>query len=182
MIFYNDVLLDKEECEFILNSNLEWYESGFTIKIGDTYTQKNVVDNRKRKSIQSDFHLEKGSHLFDKFNNLFNKLGYVLKKDKINCTIIKYTEGCFIYKHKDDYDSRLFTCAVQLNDSKDYIGGDYKYWIDDKEYIMNRKQGTCMIYSPETDHKVEVIERGERNSFIIFLHSTDIITSKPSLI
>jgi predicted 2-oxoglutarate/Fe(II)-dependent dioxygenase YbiX len=173
MIYYNDIIFTKEKCDDILMSANDFQKSGLqkqvdTVDYGWTYNPK------KRKSTQCLMSAPKGTQLFEKINNVLNGFGYEICIDEFKYDVIKYQEGDFIWRHKDDGGKRIFSLVLQLNNSEDYEGGDFKYWVDENEMTLPRVKGHGIIFKSSVFHEVTPVIDGERHSLVSFLNFGEI--------
>lgn len=182
MIYFNDVIFSKEECETILNDADTYLESGLDMVVNNVDYGWTSNQN-KRKSTQCTKYVKGDSFIYKRINEVIGTFGYKISIDEFKYDIIKYQIGDFIWKHKDDKGKRIFSFVLQLNDTDNYEGGDFKYWIDDTEHIMNRQQGFGMIFKAGVYHEVTPVTKGERHSFVAFLNFDEIKQlSGPTLI
>lgn len=183
MFLHGDKMLTREECNQLVKSVKKFTKAKLFYK-GNKGETKSVFMPNQRNSLQKQLTLHKGTLLYNKINCLIEKNGYSLNVNSVKFNILKYKKGHFIYKHKHDRGGNIFlTFVIQLNDSSDYQGGDFVYWIDGKEYRMDREIGYGLIIGPEVEHEVEIVTQGERHSFILFLTYPELKSlSKPSII
>ena len=173
MIYFKNVIFTKDECDTILESANNWESSGLDTSISNKIIGR-VYSPKKRKSTQSLQYTQKESFIYTKVNQALISFGYELNVESFGYDIIKYKEGDFIWKHKDDMADRLFSLVVQLNESDEYEGGNFLGWVDDDEFTMDRSKGYGMIFKAGVYHEVKPITKGERNSFVLFLKSSEI--------
>ena len=118
----------------------------------------------------SKLELHKDTEQYAKINEAIKNVGYKLKSDVIQYSIVKYETGHFIYKHNHIPDAPSYlTCVIQMSDGDDYEGGDLLYWIDGEKNVVDRNIGFGIIMSPDIDHEVTLITNGTRYSFVLFL-------------
>jgi hypothetical protein len=173
MIYYNDIIFSREECTEILNSADKFVESGLDVVVnGVDYGWTSNVN--KRKSMQCEKIALPGSLVYDRIDKIISKFDYKLMCDELNYDIIKYKEGDFIWKHKDDKGNRIFSFVIQLNEGDTYDGGEFKYWVDNNEFEMSKNIGIGMIFQAGVYHEVKPIIKGERHSFVSFLKLSDV--------
>jgi len=184
MVFFQDIILDKPICDGIKRSITNWEIAGYYVK--KNKTEYDVVYRPdKRKSYRSDITITQDSQVYNSLNNAFNTFGYELISENLKGSVIKYFEGDFLSKHtdlSDDFIERMFFVIVQLNQTYDYEGGDFTYYIDDVEYDMDRTIGSVLIIKPEVPHEVKIIENGERCSLIFWVNSNEVKKIKTELI
>jgi predicted 2-oxoglutarate/Fe(II)-dependent dioxygenase YbiX len=177
MLYFKNVIFTKDECNSILESADTWETSGLDTSISNQLIGR-VYRPKKRKSTQSLQYTKKGSFIYKKINEALMSFGYELNVESFGYDVIKYKEGDFIWKHKDDMGDRLFSVVAQLNKSTDYKGGDFVAWLDANELILNRSIGYGMIFKAGVYHEVKPITAGERNSFVLFLKSSEVKSLK----
>jgi predicted 2-oxoglutarate/Fe(II)-dependent dioxygenase YbiX len=177
MLYFKNVIFTKDECNSILESADKWEASGLDTSI-DNQIIGRVYRPKKRKSTQSLQYTQKGSFIYTNINHALMSFGYELSVDSFGFDIIKYKEGDFIWKHKDDMADRLFSVVVQLNKASDYIGGEFIGWLGEDEFVMDRNQGYGMIFKAGVYHEVKPITKGERNSFVLFLKFSEVKSLK----
>lgn len=184
MVFFQDIVFDKPICDGIKSSITNWEIAGYYVKKNET--EFNVIYRPdKRKSYRSDITINKDSIVYGSLNKVFNTFGYELISEKLEGSVIKYFEGDFLSKHtdlSDDFSERMFCVIVQLNETFDYSGGDFIYYIDGVEYEMSRAIGTILIMKPEILHEVTIVEDGERCSLIFWVQSNEVKKIKTNII
>jgi predicted 2-oxoglutarate/Fe(II)-dependent dioxygenase YbiX len=184
MIFFQNVILDKTICDGVKSSITNWEIAGYYVKRNET--EFNVIYRpEKRKSHRSDIIINQDTSIYNSLDNAFNKFGYKLISERLEGSVIKYNTGDFLSKHtdlSDDFIERMFCVIVQLNDSDDYIGGDFTYYIDNVEHRMDRNIGNVLIMKPEIVHEVKIVEHGERCSLIFWVQSNEVKKIKTDLI
>lgn len=174
MAFYEDNIFSEIDCDNLLNSVTEYTPSKLYYT-GDNGVKKEIISKTQRNSSQYDFDLFKGSEIYNKLNIILEKFGYKLNTPSLLCNIIKYEEGHFIFKHRHDTDGDSFlTFVVQLDNSENYEGGNFVYWLDNNEYTMNRTRGYGAMLSADIEHEVLTVTKGVRHSFVVFIKLTDL--------
>ena len=184
MVFFHDIVLDKTSCDGIKRSITNWEIAGYYVKKNEKEFDV-IYRPDKRKSHRSDITILKDSHVYSSLNKSFNTFGYELTSENLKGSVIKYFEGDFLSKHtdlSDDFIERMFCVIVQLNETYDYEGGDFTYYINNTEYHMDRTIGTALIMKPEILHEVKVVENGERCSLIFWVQSNEVKKIKTNLI
>ena len=68
---------------------------------------------------------------------------------------------------------RKLSLSIQLNDPKDYEGGELWLYEDNKGIEMNKDQGTLILFPSYVLHEIKPVTKGERNSLVTW------ITGKP---
>lgn len=173
MIYYNDIIFSDAECDEILNSANNFKQSVLGVNYNNE--QHDLVTNvSKRKSTQCEMKASPDSFIYKKINEITNTFGYKLNCDILHYDIIKYKEGDFVWRHRDENGERMFTVVAQLNESKSYDGGDFKYWLDDEEREMNRDKGHGIVFKTNVFHEVKPVITNERHSFVCFVKYSDI--------
>jgi PKHD-type hydroxylase len=75
-------------------------------------------------------------------------------------------------KHVDralDIPVRKLSISIQLTDPKEYEGGDLYLYESDKGIIMNKEQGTLILFPSYVLHEVMPVTKGERNSLVTWI-------------
>ena len=185
MINYEGIVFTKDECEDIKNKADEWMEAKLLVKRGLGEVEDIVIQN-KRYNKASYFKLKNDSPYYQKLNNSINSFGYELIADELDAGILKYEKGNFIFLHNDlpiEGEKRFFCIVTQLSDDSDYIGGDFRYLIDNQPHIMIRTIGNAIMFKPEVLHEVTMVESGTRFSLVIWVNYEQVKSlTKPSLI
>jgi predicted 2-oxoglutarate/Fe(II)-dependent dioxygenase YbiX len=174
MIYYNDILFTKEECQNILDSTDNFVESILGVSYNSNEIYDTVSKNNKRKSTQCEMQATPNSFMYERINSIIKTFDYELVCDIFYYDVIKYKEGDFIWRHKDDNGERMFSIVAQLNDGDAYEGGNFKYWEDDIEFDMSKDIGTGMAFKAGVYHEVKPIIKGERYSFVSFVKFSDV--------
>lgn len=173
MVYYNGVMFSKDECKDILNSVTEFATSGLDVVVnGIDYGW--AADEKKRKSAQCKLIATSDSLVYKRMNEIITKCGYKLKSTELDYDVVRYNEGDFIWKHRDDKGQRLLSFVAQLGESDSYDGGDFLYWIDNTEFSMDRTIGNGMAFKAGVYHEVKPITKGTRYSFVAFIKYSDI--------
>lgn len=173
MIFYEGEVFTKDECVEILQNAIDFESSGLDMSVNNRDYTKVYLPN-KRKSTQCEKVTTKGEFIYEKINQILKKFDYEISENELTYDVIKYQEGDFIWKHKDDRNNRLFSFVIQLDNDEDYTGGDFVYWINENELFMTRKQGFGMIFKAGVYHEVKPVVSGTRHSFVSFLRTDQI--------
>ena len=181
MILFENVILDKTDCDYLINNAFNFVQSGYKAgidKIGYNFKKRNSFVNKQT--------ITKDSFIFKKIEIVLNSIGYSLIVDFLNIELYKYNEGNFISKHIDTdifENNRLFVCVGQLTSPSNYTGGQFNSYIDEIKRPMNKELGNFLIITPETIHEVEIVESGERISLILAITNSEIkIISHKSII
>ena len=75
-------------------------------------------------------------------------------------------------KHVDrasDFIVRKLSISIQLTDPKEYQGGELYLYEDDKGMLMDKKQGTLIMFPSYILHEVKPVTKGERNSLVTWV-------------
>ena len=75
-------------------------------------------------------------------------------------------------KHVDrasDFIVRKLSISIQLTDPKEYEGGELYLYEDDKGILMDKKQGTLIMFPSYMLHEVKPVTKGERNSLVTWV-------------
>ena len=75
-------------------------------------------------------------------------------------------------KHVDrsfDFIVRKLSVSIQLTDPKEYNGGELYLYDSDKGTLMDKKQGTLIIFPSYVLHEVMPVTKGERNSLVTWV-------------
>ena len=68
---------------------------------------------------------------------------------------------------------RKLSVSIQLTDPKKYEGGELYLYSDEEGQVMDKEQGTLILFPSYTLHEVMPVTKGERNSLVSW------ITGKP---
>jgi PKHD-type hydroxylase len=75
-------------------------------------------------------------------------------------------------KHVDrgiDIQVRKLSISIQLTDPEKYKGGELYLYDDDKGILMDKTQGTLIIFPSYMLHEVTPVTKGERNSLVTWI-------------
>jgi PKHD-type hydroxylase len=64
---------------------------------------------------------------------------------------------------------RKLSISIQLTDSKEYEGGELKLYEASTPTVMNKKQGTLILFPSFILHEVTPVTKGERNSLVTWI-------------
>jgi hypothetical protein len=183
MFLSKEVILSKDDC-FALVESMEGFTEAKLYYKGQGGIPTPVLMPSQRNALTREHHLLQNTLLYDKINSAVKSVGYELVAPDIKYSVVKYQVGHFISKHRHDRDGNIFlTIVIQLNDSDNYKGGDFLYWIDGIEYSLDKTIGSGIVIGPEVEHEVTMVTQGERNSFVLFLEYDEVSSlSKQSLI
>jgi predicted 2-oxoglutarate/Fe(II)-dependent dioxygenase YbiX len=91
-----------------------------------------------------------------------------------------YKKGESYDWHKDSYtrtkegkilpSARTLTIVIQLSEEKDYENGDLRVKMEKDIITSSRKQGSALVFTPETLHGVTELTKGVRKSLIVWLY------------
>jgi hypothetical protein len=167
MILEQKVLLTQKECQdIIVSTNDIWYPSLLGKDEFKPNLRKSFVHNKRPK---------KGEALYEFVSRGLSLVSEELVADELLVSILKYEEGGFIYKHKDDITTgkdgdviaRYYMICL-LNDK--FEGGTFVgYDNNDKDYRLNKLTGNVLIGDPTMYHEVEEVLSGTRYNFICFI-------------
>ena len=184
MLIKEQILFNKEECESILSDVKNWNDTNISVDIDGTYT----INGGVMKSFNIVWNNE-NVWIKNRVINWVNSLNDVILKIDIDKNLSayyrKYTIGDYFVKHNDHIHNgknRIYTIGIMLSKSKDLIGGDLKFYIDNNIIKLEFVQGKVYIFNSSIPHSVDIIESGERNTFMIFTGYDDIKNQIKSLI
>lgn len=162
-----EIILSKDECEWILNSCGEFIRSGvtrdgITVEESDWRTcyEYTFIDNVELQNL------------------ILSKLQkYNVKSVPTSMTVVRYDVGQYFKNHIDSgigHEDRLKTISIQLSDMSDYNGGDLLIWESDENgnswaYCVSRELGNMTIFDSELNHEAVSIERGTRYILVFWL-------------
>jgi PKHD-type hydroxylase len=64
---------------------------------------------------------------------------------------------------------RKLSISIQLTNPEEYEGGELYLYDDDKGNLMNKEQGTLIIFPSYVLHEVMPVTKGERNSLVTWV-------------
>jgi len=64
---------------------------------------------------------------------------------------------------------RKLSISIQLTDPEEYEGGDFYLSNDDKETLMDKTQGTLIMFPSYVLHEVMPVTKGTRNSLVTWV-------------
>ena len=64
---------------------------------------------------------------------------------------------------------RKLSISIQLTNPEEYEGGELCLYNDDKEEIMDKSQGTLILFPSYVLHEVMPVTKGERNSLVTWV-------------
>lgn len=102
-------------------------------------------------------------------SNELNPFNGIIYNEVSKYSFNKYNVGDFLDWHPDTHETlggATITYIIQLND--EYDSGHIKYYINDVEYSVNKKQGSVFIFDSNIVHSVETITSGIRYSLNVW--------------
>jgi PKHD-type hydroxylase len=93
------------------------------------------------------------------FNEGFQFTNYEAPGGKYGCHIDKIMNGVI----------RKLSISIQLTNPSEYEGGELYLYEDDKGTVMNKEQGTLIIFPSYILHEVMPVTKGERNSLVSWI-------------
>ena len=96
-----------------------------------------------------------------------NFKNYIIKEAE-DLQFATYTKGDFYGLHKDanETNSRILSVTVQLSKSSEYKGGNLVFNNYPVRNLMERRQGTVIIFPSNLYHEVEPVIKGKRYSLV----------------
>jgi PKHD-type hydroxylase len=64
---------------------------------------------------------------------------------------------------------RKLSISIQLTNPEEYEGGELYLYDDDKGTLMDKTQGTLIIFPSYVLHEVTPVTKGERNSLVTWV-------------
>jgi PKHD-type hydroxylase len=179
MIYLEKVLFTADDCQNIKNISNKFDKASLLIKTNDGYIE--YVNEKKRYNTATYLTLKRGDGIFDKINESIKLFGYEFLIDELDTGILRYETGNFIFKHNDlpaEGIDRFFCIIVQLNQSYDYDGGDFRYYINNTPILMKRDIGNILIFNPNVMHEVTMVNSGVRHSMVIWVNYSQLKSDK----
>jgi PKHD-type hydroxylase len=175
---YQEGSFTKEECKKIidLSKNKKLIE-GTIFNNTNTNTNKKI---RNSKICWLYSHEEEVKWIYQRITDIVVNLNFQFFQfdlfglsDYLQFTNYKAPGGKY-GKHVDrtyDIPVRKLSVSIQLNDPKDYEGGELKLYIgEDKDaLVMNKNQGSLIVFPSYVLHEVMPITKGERNSLVTWV-------------
>jgi Rps23 Pro-64 3,4-dihydroxylase Tpa1-like proline 4-hydroxylase len=168
-------LFSLEEVDKILTYVKEWQDTNIQVRLGTDYSKSGGV----MKSFKVTWN-ETNRWVQDKIIDWVNTLPEVRKTDKsdtIECYFRRYEVGDFFIKHDDHIhngDRRVYTLGIQLSESKSFLGGALKFYLQDQEYTMPYEKGRAYVFDSSIPHSVDVITEGSRETMMFFIGESNI--------
>jgi PKHD-type hydroxylase len=167
-------LFSSEECDLIIKTLEDNYiQSNTTIK---NLELNNDIRKTKAFSLNGKVEIESEierriKEVANMFNNKYYQFDLDGSTDKIQ--YLDYTKGGHYDWHPDvgteSFSRRKLTAVVQLTNPKDYEGGELEFFNFEKDDAL-KQQGTIIIFSAFTYHKVNPIISGKRNSLVTWFN------------
>jgi len=161
-----EIILRKEECDWILDSAGEYVRSGITrdgnlVEIDEIRTsyEYTFVDNEQLYAL-----------LFPKLK----KFG--IKSLPSNITVIRYNPGHEFKYHVDNgvnLNYRIKSVSIQLSD--EYDGGEMVVWGYDGDVLFNKEIGNLIIFNSELPHQAFPVKSGTRYALVFWLREENLI-------
>ena len=180
MIFEQKVLLTPKECNDIISScNDEWWPSLLGKEEYKPELRKSFVHIKKP---------SKGEALYEYVQRGLSLVSEeLIAEDPLLIQVLKYKEGGFIYKHKDDITTSLdgfvqarYYFIILLNDN--FEGGDFlAYNNQDELYTLDKKAGNVLLGDPTMFHEVTKVTKGERYSLICFIRQDQLKSKRTTI-
>jgi hypothetical protein len=167
MVFYNDILFTKKECDSIKEMVTHWEVAGFEIQ--DDNGRRKIYNSSKRKSLVCEIFFNKDHFVYNKVNQIIKPMGYELNCDSFFASILKYELGSFLYRHHDRDNDRFLCISTQLSDDTEYDGGNFIYYPNNTPTAASKDIGNTIVFHPDLHHEVSMITFGERKCLIIWL-------------
>ena len=166
MMLFEEIILNRIECESILKLAKDYYKSSIIDNIGNVETN-NGIRNSVESTIENNVDIEL---------LLLSKLKkYNIKSLPNTSKIIKYDVGCFFKPHNDKIiglkNERILTLIIQLSDETNYDGGNL---IVDK-LVCSKKIGNMIIFDSSIQHEVTEIIRGSRIAMVMWMERDNIV-------
>ena len=173
---FSKVGKEKEKEKYKIDSHIRDVNSGFVPRI--------------RKSTIRWILLEKETNwLFKKIITEIHRVNqenfnYILKfVEDLQLTEYNQDQQGFYSKHDDcGLDSRIenyvdirkLSFTIQLNDSKDYEGGELIIYDGNEKASMPKEKGTIIFFSSNLLHEVTPVTKGTRNSIVSWVQGPNL--------
>jgi PKHD-type hydroxylase len=179
---YQEGSFTKEECKKIIDISKNKKLIEGTI-FNNTNTNTNTNTNKKIRNSKICWlysHEEEVTWIYQRITDIVVNLNFQFFQfdlfglsDYLQFTNYKAPGGKY-GKHVDrtyDIPVRKLSVSIQLNDPKDYEGGELKLYIgEDKDaLIMNKNQGSLIVFPSYVLHEVMPVTKGERNSLVTWV-------------
>jgi hypothetical protein len=157
----------QEECDEIISFNEIYVRDFHTNNSEEKQHTILYKANMLPKNPKTNFVYKK---LFDFFERVSS---FSLYRYPTEVYLMKYEAGDRFVKHVDFKYNRVFSLGIQLNQA--YVGGNYKAYMNNQEYIIDKTPGTTYCMEVSTLHEIEEITEGVRYSLVTFVHSSDLM-------
>jgi hypothetical protein len=184
MLIKEKILFTTKECELILNNVKNWNDTNISVRIDGEFTENggvmksfNIVWNNENIWIKN--------RIINWINSLNEVIFKIDDNKNLSAYYRKYTKGDYFVKHDDHIykgKKRIYTIGIMLSKSNDLIGGDLKFYVDNTMIKLDFEPGKVYIFNSSIPHSVDMIESGERNTFMIFTGLDDIKKEIKSII
>jgi PKHD-type hydroxylase len=169
---YLESAFSKEECEKII-------KIGKNKKLIKGRTSEDKSTKRLRKSKitwlshmdDMDWVFRRCTDIINDLNNKFFKFDLYGFNEGFQFTNYKAPDGKY-GRHVDrgtHIPVRKLSVSIQLTDPSEYEGGDLYLYDEDKGMLMNKSQGTLILFPSFVLHEVTPITKGERNSLVAWI-------------
>ncbi len=174
--FWTDVF-SKKECQTIINiAKNKGLIKGTTI---GTHVEKNLKKTNVRDSKISwlypvdgmDWVFRRVTDITLNLNERFFKFDLFGLNEGFQFTNYVAPSGKY-GKHVDrsmNMPVRKLSISIQLTDPKEYEGGELYLYDDDKGTLMDKTQGTLILFPSYVLHEVMPVTKGERNSLVTWV-------------
>jgi len=166
--FWNDAF-SKEECHTIINIA----KNKGLIK-GKTIGETDVRDSKVSwlySTDNLDWVFRRITDITLNLNERFFKFDLFGINEGLQFTNYKAPSGKY-GKHVDraiNMTVRKLSISIQLTDPKEYKGGELCLYDGEKKTVMDKTQGTLVIFPSYTLHEVMPVTKGERNSLVTWV-------------
>jgi len=162
-------LFSKEECQTIVN--LAKYKG---LVQGKTPSESDVRQNKISWLYPNDnmsWVFEKVTNVITTLNEQYFKFDLFGLNEGFQFTNYEAPSGKY-GKHVDrkmNMAVRKLSISIQLTNPEEYEGGELYLYEDDKGTVMNKEQGTLVVFPSYTLHEVMPVTKGERNSLVSWI-------------
>jgi PKHD-type hydroxylase len=166
--FWKDAFT-KEECEKIIN-----IAKNKGLIIGTTFGKSNARKSKISWLYSSDdmeWVFRKVTDIILNLNDRFFKFDIFGLNEGFQFTNYKAPSDKY-GKHVDNrvnFVVRKLSLSIQLTDPKEYEGGELYLYNDDKGTLMDKTQGTLIMFPSYVLHEVMPVTKGERNSLVTWV-------------
>jgi PKHD-type hydroxylase len=169
---YHTELFTKEECNFIINycNSLEKTPAIIGANSFDENTRKSnvawITPNEVIYPLYQKLH-----NTIEDLNNRFFKFDLIGFCEGLQFT--EYIAPTGHYKHHVDamlgMQIRKLSIVLQLTNPSDYEGGDLEIYEQTDPLIMNKQQGTLILFPSYKLHRVTPVTKGVRHSLVAWI-------------